>query len=65
MTALTRYCDNHDHPEDVADLIAAMNASDTGLANWFLEQYAGDSEEPAWVAGFVSGALAKFRELAP
>ena len=65
MTALDRYCDYNDHPEDVADLIAAMNASDTCLANWFQEHHAADSEEPAWVAGFVSGALAKFRELAP
>lgn len=65
MTALARYDEHHDCPEDLAGLIAAMDSTDTGLENWFREMYERNPEEPAWLRGFVSGALAKFRELAP
>jgi hypothetical protein len=65
MTALARHDERHDSPEDLAGLIVAMNATDTGLENWLREQYEGDPEEATWVIGFVSGALVKFRELAP
>jgi hypothetical protein len=65
MTALARHDEHHDRPEDLAGLIAAMDAKDTGLEDWFREMYERDPEEPAWLTGFVSGALEKFRQLAP
>jgi len=64
MTALARYDEHHDHPEDLAGLIAAMDATDTVLMDWFRENYERDAEEEAWLSGFVSGALEKFHELA-
>lgn len=30
-----------------------------------VDMYERDLEEPAWLSGFVSGALEKFRQLAP
>ena len=65
ITALARHDEQNDRPEDLESLIAAMDETDSGLGNWFREQYGRDSEEPAWLRGFVSGALKKFRELAP
>lgn len=65
MSALVGHCLDHDFPEDLAGLIGAMDASDTCLWNWFSEQYGRDTKHPAWVSGFVFGALATFRELAP
>jgi hypothetical protein len=65
MTALARHNEHHDRPEGLADLIAAMDATDTVLMDWFHENYKRDTEEPAWLDGFVSGALEKFRQLAP
>jgi hypothetical protein len=65
MKRLARHDEYHDRPEDLAGLIAAMDATDTGLEVWFCENYQRGAEEPAWLSGFVSGALQKFQELAP
>ena len=65
MTALDRYNEHHDSPEALAGLIAAMDATDTVLMDWFREMYQRDAEEPAWLEGFVAGALEKFHELVP
>lgn len=65
LVALERHQEHHDPPEDLADLIAAMDATDTVLMDWFREMYERRSEEPAWLEGFVAGALEKFHELAP
>ena len=64
MVALARHDEHHDDPEDLPGLIAAMDATDTVLMDWFREKYQRDAEEPAWLSGFVSGALEKFRQLA-
>ncbi len=65
MFALDRYRDENDYPKDLAGLIEAMDASGTDLDDWFREHFGRDIEHPAWIFGFVYGALAKFHELAP
>lgn len=68
MSALNRLWEDHGAdglPDDLPGLIDVMDPSDHGLSEWFLDKYGRDTEQPGWVSGFISGALGKFRELAP
>jgi hypothetical protein len=65
MTALTRYVKHYDHPESLVDLLVAVSANEYSLLEGLQDNYGPDSEETSWVKGFVTGAVAKYRELAP